>query len=305
VNRVVACTCAVVAACARRPAPVEPSERALFRDLERQVTVNATTGWGIDRVELDGMLETAMDSVCRVDPLARRALRAWLDAEIGRLGGPVEVAYKQRGRKLAKVADLLVVTRVRMVLERAEQIAGECPFWLEPEVPFRGRQISEHKFQLSFGGGGKGIAVSQGERNDFSAGGAGRLLLGRLFADGNGVYTGIELGGNATFPKDAMGTRSSIELAADFVVPIVYRRTFTSSYVELEGGWLGRSTERDWSDVDSGVHVGVAFGARALRTRFVFPGVAFGLSYERVFTTGADLEMIKLGARVALDLDLF
>jgi hypothetical protein len=59
-------------ACSRRPAPVEPSERALFRDLERQVTVSATTGWGIDRIELEGMLETTLESVCRVDPLARR-----------------------------------------------------------------------------------------------------------------------------------------------------------------------------------------------------------------------------------------
>ncbi|MEO8705839.1 MAG: hypothetical protein ABI867_37760 [Kofleriaceae bacterium] len=303
-SRWVLVVCAL-AACGRRPAPAQPSERALFRDLERQVTVNATTGWGVDRVELEGMLETALDSVCRVDPLARRTLRAWLDGELVRLGGPVEVAYKQRGKKLRRVDDLLVVTRVRMLLDRAEQLAGECPFWLEPEIPFRGRQISEHKFQLSFGGGGKGIAVMQGDRTDVSAGGAGRLLLGRMLADGHGVYAGLEVGGNATFPKDAMGTRSSIELAADFVAPIVYRRTFTSSYAEIEGGWLGRSTERDWGAVEHGVHVGVAFGARALRTRFVFPGVAFGLSYERLFVAGDDLEMLKLGARVALDLDLF
>jgi hypothetical protein len=297
--------CALAIACGQRPAPREPSERALFRDLERQVTINATTGWGIDRLELDSMLETTLDSVCRVDPLTRRALATWLEGEIARLGGPVEVAYKQRGKKLRRVDDLLVVTRVRLLLERAEQLANECPFWLEPELPFRGRQISEHKFQLSFGGGGKGIAIAQGERTDFSAGGAGRLLLGRMLADGHGIYTGVELGGSAAFPKDGMGTRSSIELAADFVVPLVYRRMFTSSYMEFEAGWLGRSTERDWGSLDSGYHVGMAFGGRSLRTRFVFPGVALGLSYERVFLDGDDLTMFKLGVRVALDLDLF
>ncbi|HEU0034680.1 MAG TPA: hypothetical protein VFQ53_28845 [Kofleriaceae bacterium] len=298
-------TLASVVACARRPAPKEPTERALFRDLERQVTVNATTGWGVDRLEIEGMLEAALDSVCRVDPLARRALRDWLDGEIARLGGPVEAAWKQRGKRMSKVDDLLVLTRVRLLLERADAMAGDCPFWIEPELPFRGRQISEHRFQITFGGGGKAIAVQQGEDVDFNAGGAGRLLFGRSFGEGHALYTGLEVGGNAAFPKDATGTRSSIELAADVVVPAVYRRTFTNSYVELEAGWLGRTTERDWGHVEHGVHVGVAFGARALRTRFVFPGAAIGLSWERVFLPDEeDLIFVKVGARVAFDLDL-
>ena len=37
----------------------------------------------------------------------------------------------------------------------------------------------------------------------------------------------------------------------------------------------------------------------------VFPGVAFGMSYERIFVDGEDVRMIKIGARVALDLDLW
>ena len=294
-------------ACGRRRAPVEPSERALFRDLERQVTVNTTTtGWKIDRLEVDSMLETALDSTCRVDPLSRRTLLAWLDGEIARLGGPVDAAWKRRGKKLRRVDDLLTVTRVRSLLVRAEEMAIDCPFWIEPERPFRGRQISEGKFQLTFGGGGKGIIVKQGDRIDVSAGGAGRLLLGRMFRDGHGVYAGLEVGGSATFPKDDMGTRSSLELAADVVVPVVYRRTFTNSYAEIESGWLGRSTERNWFAFDHGIHLGIAFGARTLRTRFVFPGAVLGVSIERLFLDGdRDLTMVKIGARVALDLDLF
>lgn len=295
---------ACLIACSRRPAPRDPSERALFRDLERQVTVSAATGWGVDRLEIEDMLETALDSVCRVDPLARRALAAWVDAELTRLGGPVEAAWKQRGKKLSKVSDLLVLTRVKLLLARAEEMAVECPFWLEPDARFAGRQISEHRFQITFGGGGKGIVVEQGDKVDVLAGGSGRLLFGRMLRDGHGLYTGLEVGGNASFPKDDTGTRSSIELAADVVVPLVYRRTFTSSYLELEGGWVGRSTERDWGDVDHGVHLGIAFGARALRQRFLFPGVAFGLSWERLFVAGDDITMLKVGARVALDLDL-
>jgi len=305
IGRVAICVLvAGVAACGRRPAPAHPTERALFRDLERQVTIATATGWGVDRIELDHLLETALDSVCRVDPLARRALDSWLAAQIVRLGGPVDEAWKARGKKLSAVDDLLVLTRIQMLLARAEQRSGDCPFWIEPEEPYRGRQISEHRFQVSFGGGGKGIAVQQGDRQDFSAGGAGRLVIGRMFADGHGLYAGVELGGSAGFPKDDLGMRSNLELAADVVGLVVYRRTFTNSYVELEGGWLGRSTERDWQAFDHGIHAGVAVGARTLRTRFVFPGAALGISYERTFVGGVDLTMIKVGARVALDLDL-
>jgi hypothetical protein len=293
-----------LAACARRPAPVEPSERVLVRDLERLVTVTATTGWGVDRLEVEGLLDSTLDSVCRVDPMARRAVLGWLDSEILRLGGPVEAAWKQRGKQLARVDDLLVLTRMRLVLAHAEDRAGDCPFWLEPEVPFHGRQVSEHRFQLSFGGGGKGIVVQQGDRVDVNFGGAGRLLFGRMFEHGHGLYLGVELGGSAAFPKDASGTRSALVIGVDLVTPLVYRHTFTSSYVELETGWLGHATEQDLGAIDHGVHVGAAFGARALRTRFLFPGAALGVSWERTFLGGDDLTTIKIGARVAFDLDL-
>lgn len=294
----------VLAACARRPAPVEPTARALFRDLERHVTVAATTGWGADRLEIEDLLESSLDSTCRVAPEARRELRAWLDAEIARLGGPVERAWRERDRELGRVEDLLVLTRVQRLLARAEEMAGECPFWLEPERPFRGRQISERRFMLAFGGGGKLIGVSQGDRSDLNAGGAGRLLVGRALTDGHAVLAGLEGGASAAFPRDEMGERTSLVIAVDLVAPVVYRRTFTNSYLEVEAGWLGRTSERDLNAVDHGVHLGVAFGARALRTRFLFPGAAFGVSWERTFQGGDDVTMFKLGARVAFDLDL-
>jgi hypothetical protein len=291
-------------ACARIPAPGEPSARALFRDLERQVTVAAAAGWGVDRLEVEDSLPNALDSSCRVDPLARRLLRRWLDDRIAALGGPVEVAYRARGKDLARVDELLVVSRVRLVLIRAEALTADCPFWLEPEQPFRGRQISERRWQLTFGGGGKGIIVHQGGDLDVSFGGAGRALFGRTFGDGHGVYAGLELGGNATFPKDSSGTRTQLAIGADLVAPVMYRYALTNAFFELEAGWIGHATDRDWGAIDHGVHLGGAIGARALRTRFVFPGVAFGMSWERIFVAGGDLTMIKLGARVAFDLDL-
>jgi hypothetical protein len=294
----------VLAACGRLPAPQEPEPRALMRDLERLVTVTATTGWASDALEIEDIVKPTLDSACRVDPLARRALRDWLIGAIAAHGGPVEQAWRARGKDLDRVDDLLVLTRIQKLLARVEERTGDCPFWLEPELPFRGRQISERRWQLTFGGGGKGIAVQRGDRVDLSFGGAGRLLLGRTFRDGHAVYAGLEAGASASFPKDDTGERSALVIGADVVAPVVYRRTLTNAYFEVEAGWLGRATEQDWRAIDHGVHAGAAIGARALRTRFLFPGVAFGVSWERAFVAGADVTLIKVGVRAAFDLDL-
>jgi hypothetical protein len=305
IRAVVLVACAV-AGCARLPAPRDPEIRPLFRDLERQVTIADAAGWGADRLEVEGMLETALQSVCRVEPLARRSLLAWIDERIARSGGSVEAAWRASGKRMSKVTSLLELTRIRMLLVATDAVADhDCPFWIEPQPRFRGRQISDGRWQLTMGGGGKGVVTRQGDETDVRFGGAGRILIGRVFAGGDALYVGGELGASAAFPKDENGERGELVIGADLVAPVVYRYTGTNTYLEFEGGWLGHATEKDWDDFDHGIHVGVSIGARALRTRFVFPGVAFGVSYERLFLAGDDLEAIKVGGRVAFDWDLF
>lgn len=294
------------AACGARALPPDPTTAALYRDLERQVTVAGAAGWSIDRLELDGLLSDALGSVCRVDPLARRSLATWLDERISLHGGPLERAYRERGRRMSRVGLLIKLTRVRMLLARAEEASSQdCPFWVEIEEPFRGRQISDGRWQLTLGGGGKGMIVHEGDRTDFSAGGAGRLLVGRVLDARSALYVGLELGATAAFPKDDMGNRGNLVLGLDIVAPLVYRHTLTNAYWELEVGWLGRTTEEDLERLDQGAHVGISLGGRALRTRFFFPGAALGLSWERTFDApgGADVTTVKLGARVAFDVD--
>ncbi len=296
---------ALGAGACRTPAPQEPSERALFRDLERLVTIAETPGWGVDRVEIEKLMNPALDSVCRVDALDRRALAGWIDAEINRQGGPVEVAYLRRGKKLEAVDDLLVLTRVKLVLARAEEMSLDCPFWLEAERPFRGRQVSERAWVISLGGGGKAHIISQGDRQDLGFGGAARLLFGRMFTDGDGLFVGAELNASGSFPRDEMGERTTLQVGADLVIPLVYRYVVTANtHLELSGGWLGRSTEDDWTDVDQGMHFGFAIGGRALRTRFLFPGAALGISWERTFVDGDDRTVLKLGVRGGFDIEL-
>ncbi len=294
----------IAPACVRHVPPTRPAA-SLYRDLERIVTVAEAAGWHIDRLEVDALLSAALESTCRVSPGERDALVGWLDRSIAAAGGPVERAYATRGRSLKRVADLLTLTRIRLLLARAIAAApADCPFWMEPSGQFAGRQISDDRWQVSGGGGGKGIVARKGGQSDIRFGGAGRLLLGRAFGSRSALYSGVELGGSGAFPRDEGGERGALVIGYDLVIPLVYRYTLVSSYWELEGGWLGTGTEED-TDIEHGMHVGAAFGARALRTRFFFPGAAIGASWERTFPeAGAAQYTFKIGLRAAFDVDL-
>lgn len=304
-----ALTLLALTACAHRVPPQRPSA-VLYDDLLRLVTVEAAAGWDIDRLEVASLLGPALMSVCQTTPAAQLELAGWLEAEIARAGGPVDEAWRRAGKDRDAVRDVVELDRVRQVLTAAvDASATDCPYWAEGRDDFRGRQISLDRWQLSGGGGGKGIVVAQAGQRDLNFGGAGRLLLGRTFGLRHALYAGVELGASASFPRDASGERSALRLGLDLVTPVVYRRTFLNTYAEVEAGYLLHGTEgtaTSPAELTHGLHLGVSFGGRATRTRLVFPGAALGLSVERAFADGdiPALTMVKLGLRVALDWDL-
>lgn len=287
-------------ACASRPLPPRGTQDALYRDLERLVSLSDSAGWQIDRLELDGMLESALQSVCRVDTASTAALADWLDVRAQELGGPVERAYVDSGRDLDAIEDLLEVDRIRMLLRHAENHRDDdCPFWIEPEAKFHGEQIFDDRFLLFLAGGGKGIFVEQGGHADISFGGAGRLLIGRSFGARITAYVGLEGGAVASFPRDENGGRSNLVLGLDGVAPLVVRYRFVNTYVEGEAGWYGRITE-DTKRIESGYHFGVAVGGQTSKQLSFFPGIGIAASYEHA----RDLQTVKVGLRVSAELPL-
>ncbi|MEZ4366033.1 MAG: hypothetical protein R2939_07070 [Kofleriaceae bacterium] len=294
-----------VAACSRLPPPAHPTTAALYGDLQRLVTIQAAAGWDVDRLEYEDLLAPALMSLCRVPVERRRELAAWLADEIGRRGGAVDDAWRQAGKDLDRVGTLLELTRIDGLLALATASAADCPFWLEPDDAFAGRQISRDRWQVSVGGGGKGTVVRRDGQTDVNFGGAGRLLLGRTFGTTHGLYAGLELGGSASFPRDEVdGERGALKLALDLVTPIVYRHTLVNSYWEAEAGYLARTTEDEVGTFEHGLHLGVAVGGRATRARLFFPGAALGVSYERLGSGDDAATLLKIGLRVALDWDL-
>lgn len=298
---------AVATGCAHQPLPAKPATSALYRDLQRLVSLGSAAGWEVDRIEIEDTLPAALMSICQVHPERRAALLAWLDLRIAAGGGDVADLYRSRGKKLARVSDQLELVRVRMLLERSIQVADEdCPFWLDRDERFAGRQILDDRWVFSFGGGGKGILVEQGDRTDLNFGGAGRLLFGWAFGSRFTLFAGVEAGASASFPKNEDGDRGNLVLGVDFVAPVVVRYRRINSYFEVEAGPLGIVRETDTADPEPGIHVGISFGGSASRRRWFFPGAAFGISYERTFPDGdeAPLNMVKLGFRAAIDIGL-
>jgi hypothetical protein len=292
-----------------RPLPAHPSTAALYRDMERLVTVREAAGWEVDRLEIDQILSATLMSACQVEPTQRLTLRDWVDQRITALGGPVELAYQRRRSPGGPVDydELLTMTRIRTLLDRTIAVAeDDCPFWLQPRSVFRGRQISDGRWQVSLSGGGRANLVLSGDRKDVEFGGASRALIGRVFDNSVGLYTGLEVGGGASVPRNADGMRSSLILGVDVVAPVMVRYYWVNTFADFELGYMAHATEEDWRDVDHGVHVGVYVAGRAMRVRWFFPGGGFGASYERTFPTGEDepLHLIKVGFRGSLDFDL-
>ena len=297
----------LAAACAAPRGPAGHPASVMVRDLQRLVDVRAARGWQIDRLEQDALLPDALESVCRTPPDARTEALAWLDAEVVRLGGPVDVAYRARGRSMAEIEELLEWTRVRDLAVRTLHVApADCPFWAEPTPGFRGRQIADDRFQLHIEGGGKGILLHTSDgKEDVAGGGAGRLLLGRTIGARWEVVGGVELGGSAWLPKDAMGNRAGPAFALDTVIPVGARWRRTNSYIEATTGLLLRTREQDQKSTP-GWHAGISIGARSVRSQWLIPGLAFGFSVEHTLPSDDEdaLTLVKLGLRVTFDVDL-
>lgn len=290
--------CIAMSACSGALPPTT-SSAALHRDLERIVTLADAEGWTIDRTQIDEALPGALMSMCQTTEQDRNELQQWLTVQIGKEGS-LEKRYKQNGRSFDDLEDLVVLTRIQMLLAKSMASAEDCPFWIEPKKDFGGRQILDNRWFASVGGGGKGMSVTQGGDTDYNFGGAGRLLLGRGLGRHATLLTGVELGGSAAFPKDAMGDRGNLTLALDLVVPLIYRHRSVNTYWEVEAGYVAHTTE-DQFEPAHGAHFGLAFGGSTSRRRWLFPGAAFGVSYERI-SESQTLHVLKLGFRVAIDI---
>ncbi|HKA86350.1 MAG TPA: hypothetical protein VKE22_01750 [Haliangiales bacterium] len=283
--------------------PAEPSSARLYRDLQRLVTLSAAGGWGADRLEVQALLRDGLESVCRATPERRLELLGWIEARDRALGGPVEEAWKARGKDLAAVGELVELERIRALLVAAMGSIDDCPFWNEPAEPFAGRQIADDRWIFVLEFGGRVSLAFQEDRFNPAFGPATRTVVGRMFGPHWGILFGMDANGSAQFPRTQAGeTLQKIRFGLDVLVPVIVRYRLVNTYVEVESGFVARFAEEQ--EPAPGYHVGATFGLKYTR-RAMTPGLSFGIAFEQTLPKdGPTTVFVKAGARIALDFDL-
>jgi hypothetical protein len=298
---------AVLASCAPI-LPSHPIERALVQDTVRVVDVRQKVGWFVDEVEVQALLPDVMKSACRVTAPNRAGALAWMDAEIARQGGDPAEAWRRAGKDLDKVADLLLLSRARLVLVRADEWAraGKCPFWLEPEPAFDGVHVLSHRWTIGIEGGGRLIFGIENGIAGLGGGGGGRVLLGYGLRERLTLFSGLEAGGGARFTQVPIGEKAPIpDFVSTFAIPVIARLGFgLSGFVEPEIGFIAYFNQVE-GRLDPGARIACAVGGTALRLqRGPLPRVAFALTIDHSPGWGGrpTVTQISAGFRAGFDL---
>jgi hypothetical protein len=297
--------------------PREPVSRALVRDVERVVDVRGGVGWFVDESEIQAVLPDVMKSYCQVPAGDREAALVWLDRDIAELGGPdVVAAWQARGKDLGKVDALLLATRTRLLLGRADEWAkqGRCPFWLEPTARFAGVHTQDHRFIATIEGGGRVTQEIALGNLRFGGGGSGRILAGYGFAEGWGLTSGFELGGGARFTNLQLGTQSELpSIVGQAALPVVLRKQLgLTTHAELEAGPLAYfdrgsadpTTRQLKLHFDWGARFGAAIGGTYLRLhRGFIPKFAVAVTVDYVPGVKDQPRLIQLGLGLRTGID--
>jgi hypothetical protein len=247
-------------------------------------------------------------SACRVDAPVRAAGLAWLDAEVARRGGEPAEAWRRAGKDLDKIGDLLLFTRTRLVLARADEWvrAGKCPFWMEPDVRFDGIQVVARRWILGAEAGGRFVIGSESGVFGYGGGGGGRVLVGYGLSERHSLFVGLEGGGSARFTNAPIGEAFALpDLLGVFAVPVVGRRTFAlSGFVEAEAGPMAFLNQVE-GRIEPGVRAGLGIGGAYLRLkRGLLPRFTFAIALDHApgFGGGATITQASAGLRAGFDL---
>lgn len=295
--------CALCVACAGcATLPEQPTERALFIDLRKAVELTESTGWVVDRVQLDRNAENALRSVCQVDPALRDDLDAWISGQIALHGGPAERMYKENGNDLGAAESVLSLERTRALLRYAnDHAADDCPFWLEPSRNFDGVENDDNRFVLLAETIGFGSLAIQKDQAALGGGGGGRVL----FAHGLGPQLtfgfGGEIGGVGAFTANEKGGRS-LETTFTAGVPLLLRFTRFSRVLDLEVTPIVRLNP-GWDVFPPGVRASAGVGILTMRASAFMPYVVLWVGYEyhpKSSSTPED-HALHIGTRVGVD----
>lgn len=254
---------------------------SLLLDIERIVDAREDEGWVVDDQAFDEMREDLLHSICRTPPASRDLALVELERQRARFGD-ARALYTRAGRELTSdVKRALSAERRALSLRMGIVDASRsCPFWIEPEPDFRGRQIDRDRVSLHLESGGNAqLRVTQG-LTTIGAGGLGRALLGYGFSGRFSLLGGIEFGGGAMLKPGVQPTEFVVNYFP--ALPVVFRIHDVAWHYDIEAAPVALF-QADNSTLSFGTRVAGGFGIAVLRTRGFIPWAGGVLGYEYYF----------------------
>jgi hypothetical protein len=238
---------------------------SLGADIERIVDAQESAGWFVDT---DAVLEVRtplLESVCRTPVSARRETLEQLEAE-SREAGSARSLYEAEGREVTPVVERARFAERRLIALRTAMTWAEreCPFWVEPDPEFAGRQSDRDRFTLSFESGGNAQVRRTEGAFTIGAGGVGRLLVGRGFGGGWSLLAGLEFGGGAMLKPRVEQTEFVVNYFP--AVPLKLRIHDVAWHYDFEVAPVALF-QADNTTVSYGGRLGFGVGFATLRTR--------------------------------------
>lgn len=291
---------ASLVACAT-PAPDNRHERALYLDVSRIVETRETVEWFVDDREVEAVASGAMRSTCRVDPGLQLRVMEWTEQRIADLGGPARIQFRDQGRPLGELGEVLTLERTLMTLRYAYEHDAQCPFWLEREPFFTGVHNDDGHFVLLLESSGSGAMLIQEDRISLGGGGSGRLLTAFGVSEYLTIGMGAEIGGNGTISEEKSGEQDVAATVA-VGVPLLLRFIYHERLYDLDLAILNLGTYTA-IDFNPGFRVAIGSGLATVRTGWFMPVGVVQLAYE-YHPEGPALpatHFIRVGSRVGLD----
>jgi hypothetical protein len=272
----------------------------LRADLERIITTEEATGWFLDRTHYESMHASVLQSTCRATPAARQLLADRLASERA-VAGDARELYEAAGKKVTPAVDrALHLERMLAALLRAS--ADTCPFWIEIERGYPGRQTDRNRITLHAETGGLLVLryVPSSERFNVGFGPSFRVLAGLGF-DHVTIMAGPEMSGAAMLRDDD----SSKFIVRYFpAIPVVVRIRYVNWIYSVETGVVSLF-EGGEPGINFGLRAGFGVGFMALRNRFFIPWAGISAYQEHYFGNDSRpaAEYFRGGLRVGIIYD--
>lgn len=276
---------------------------SLGADLERIVDAQESAGWFVDADAVNDARTALLESVCRVPVAARAEALAALEAE-HRAAGDARSLYEAEHHELTELVERALFVERKLVALRTAMTwaARDCPFWVEPDAEFGGRQGDRDRFTLSFESGGNAQVRRTGGALTIGAGGVGRLLGGYGFGGSVSLYLGLEFGGGAMLKPRVQPTEFVVNYFP--AVPLVLRFHDVAWHYDLEAAPVALF-QADNGSVSYGARLGFGIGVATLRTRGVIGWAGAVGMVEHYFERNARpaADFLRGGVRVGVTWD--